>query len=107
MIVLPRTLCVTVFRKIEHSKLMHFDFSRYRTFNEGHEDKASEYRLEMIKGYFARVDRAEDILTVEEIGATLVEDTDDGSIGIGPSMLGGGEAQSLLKIELYVLPNDC
>ena len=36
----------TLFRKIEHSKLMHFDISRYRTFDEGH--------INMIKGYIAR-----------------------------------------------------
>ena len=29
----------TLFRKIEHSKLMHFDISRYRTFDEGHPEK--------------------------------------------------------------------
>ena len=29
----------TLFRKIEHSKLMHLDISRYRTFNEGHPEK--------------------------------------------------------------------
>ena len=35
-------------------KLMHFDISRYRTFNEGHGDKTHEYVLEMIKGYIVR-----------------------------------------------------
>ena len=36
----------------------------------------------LLKGAEERimVERAEDILTVEEIGATLVEDTDDGNI---------------------------
>ena len=29
----------TLFRKIEHSKLMHFDISQHRTFNAGHEGK--------------------------------------------------------------------
>ena len=29
----------TLFCKIEHSKLMHFDISRYQAFNEGHPDK--------------------------------------------------------------------
>ena len=44
----------TLFRKIEHSKLMHFNISRYRTFNEGHVDKTYDYLLEMIRGYIAR-----------------------------------------------------
>ena len=44
----------TLFRKIEHSKLMHFDISRYRTFNEGHDDKTYDFLLDMIKGYIAR-----------------------------------------------------
>ena len=44
----------TLFRKIEHSKLMHFDISRYRTFNEGHPEKTYEFLIDMIKGYIAR-----------------------------------------------------
>ena len=44
----------TLFRKIEHSKLMHVDISRYWTFNEGHEDKTYDFLLEIIKGYIAR-----------------------------------------------------
>ena len=46
--------CHTLFRKIEHSRLMHFDISRYRTFNEGHVDKTYDFLLDMIKGYIAR-----------------------------------------------------
>ena len=44
----------TLFRKIEHSKLMHFDISRYRTFNEGHPEKTYDFLIDMIKGYRAR-----------------------------------------------------
>ena len=44
----------TLFRKIEHSKLMHFDISRYRTFNEGHPETTYEFLIDMIKGYIAR-----------------------------------------------------
>ena len=44
----------TLFRKIEHSKLMHFDISRYRTFNEGHPEKTYEFLIDMIKGSIAR-----------------------------------------------------
>ena len=44
----------TLFRKIEHSKLMHFDISRYRTFDEGHPEKTYDFLLNMIKGYIAR-----------------------------------------------------
>ncbi|CAL1143954.1 unnamed protein product [Cladocopium goreaui] len=44
----------TLFRKIEHSKLMHFDISRYRTFDEGHHEKTYEFLIGMIKGYIAR-----------------------------------------------------
>ena len=43
-----------LFRKIENTKLMHFDISRYRTFNEGHPEKTYEFLIEMIKGYIAR-----------------------------------------------------
>ena len=35
----------SLFRKIEHSKLMHFDISRYGTFNEGHDDKTFDFLL--------------------------------------------------------------
>ena len=42
-----------LFWKIENSKLMHFDISRYRTFNEGHPEKTYEFLIEMIKGYIA------------------------------------------------------
>ena len=44
----------TLFRKIEHSKLMHFDISRYPTFNEGHPEKTYDFLVDMIKGYIAR-----------------------------------------------------
>ena len=44
----------TLFRKIEHSKLMHFDISRYRTFDEGHPEKTYDFLITMIKGYIAR-----------------------------------------------------
>ena len=44
----------TLFRKIEHSKLMHFDISRYRTFDEGHPEKTYDFLTTMIKGYIAR-----------------------------------------------------
>ena len=44
----------TLFRKIEHSKLMHFDISRYRTFGEGHPEKTYDFLITMIKGYIAR-----------------------------------------------------
>ena len=44
----------TLFRKIEHSKLMHFDISRYRTFDEGHPEKPYDFLTTMIKGYIAR-----------------------------------------------------
>ena len=44
----------TLFRKIEHSKLMHFDISRFRTFDEGHPEKTYDFLLNMIKGYIAR-----------------------------------------------------
>ena len=44
----------TLFRKIEHSKLMHFDISRYRTFNEVHPEKTYDFSIDMIKGYIAR-----------------------------------------------------
>ena len=44
----------TLFRKIEHSKLMHFDISRYRTCNEGHPEKTYEFLIDMIKCYIAR-----------------------------------------------------
>ena len=44
----------TLFRKIEHSKLMHFDISRYRTFDEGHPEKTYDFLINMIKGYIAR-----------------------------------------------------
>ena len=44
----------TLFRKIEHSKLMHFDISRYRTFDEGHPEKTYDFLLKMIQGYIAR-----------------------------------------------------
>ena len=44
----------TLFRKIEHSKLMHFDISRYRTFDEGHPEKTYDFLLNIIKGYIAR-----------------------------------------------------
>ena len=44
----------TWFRKIEHLKLMHFDISRYRTFNEGHPEKTYDFLIDMIKGYRAR-----------------------------------------------------
>ena len=44
----------TLFRKIEHSKLMHFDISRYRTFDEGHHEKTYDFLINMIKGYIAR-----------------------------------------------------
>ena len=44
----------TLFRKIEHSKLMHFDISRYRTFDEGHPEKTHDFLITMIKGYIAR-----------------------------------------------------
>ena len=43
----------TLFRKIEHSKLMHF-ISRYRTFDEGHPEKTYDFLITMIKGYIAR-----------------------------------------------------
>ena len=43
-----------LFRKIENSKLMHVDISRYRTFNEGHPEKTYEFLIEMIKGYISR-----------------------------------------------------
>ena len=44
----------TLFRKIEHSKLMYFDISRYRTFDEGHPEKTYKFLMDMIKGYIAR-----------------------------------------------------
>ena len=44
----------TLFRKIEHSKLMHVDISSYRTFNEGHAEKTYEFLIDMIKCYIAR-----------------------------------------------------
>ena len=44
----------TLFRKIEHSKLMSFDISRYRTYDEGHPEKTYESLIGMIKGYIAR-----------------------------------------------------
>ena len=44
----------TLFRKIEHSKLMNFDISRYRTFDEGHPEKTYDFLINMIKGYIAR-----------------------------------------------------
>ena len=44
----------TLFRKIEHSKLMNFDISRYRTFDEGHPEKTYDFLLKMIQGYIAR-----------------------------------------------------
>ena len=44
----------TLFRKIEHSKLMRFDISRYRTFDEGHPEKTYDFLITMIKGYIAR-----------------------------------------------------
>ena len=44
----------TLFRKIEHSKLMHFDISRNRTFDEGHPEKTYDFLITMIKGYIAR-----------------------------------------------------
>ena len=44
----------TLFRKIEHSKLMHFDISRYRTFDGGHPDKTYDFLMNMIRGYIAR-----------------------------------------------------
>ena len=48
------SLSDTLFRKIEHSKLMHFDISRYRTFDEGHPEKTYDFLITMIKGYIAR-----------------------------------------------------
>ena len=54
MIVHLQIHCVTLFRKIEHSKLMHFDISRYRTFDEGHPEKTYDFLITMIKGYIAR-----------------------------------------------------
>ena len=50
----PNSLRDTLFRKIEHSKLMQFDISRYRTFDEGHPDKTYDFLTNMIKGYIAR-----------------------------------------------------
>ena len=50
----PNSLRDTLFRKIEHSKLTHFDISRYRTFDEGHPDKTYDFLLNMIRGYIAR-----------------------------------------------------
>ena len=44
----------TLFRKIEHSKLMAFDINRYKTFDEGHPEKTYAYLIGMIKGYIAR-----------------------------------------------------
>ena len=44
----------TLFRKIEHSKLMHFDISRCRTLDEGHSEKTYDFLITMIKGYIAR-----------------------------------------------------
>ena len=44
----------TLFRKIEHSKLMAFDINRYKTFDEGHHEKTYTYLTGMIKGYIAR-----------------------------------------------------
>ena len=44
----------TLFRKIEHSKLMAFDINRYKTFDEGHPEKTYVYLTGMIKGYIAR-----------------------------------------------------
>ncbi|CAL1129204.1 unnamed protein product, partial [Cladocopium goreaui] len=44
----------TLFRKIEHSKLMAFDINRYKTFDEGHPEKTYTYLTGMIKGYIAR-----------------------------------------------------
>ena len=44
----------TLFRKIEHSKLMSFDISRYRTYDEGHPEKTYASLTGMIKGYIAR-----------------------------------------------------
>ncbi|CAL1154170.1 unnamed protein product [Cladocopium goreaui] len=44
----------TLFRKIEHSKLMAFDINRYKTFDEGHPEKTYAYLTGMIKGYIAR-----------------------------------------------------
>ena len=50
----PTSLRDMLCRKIENSKLMHYDISRYRTFNEGHPEKTYEFLIEMIKGYIAR-----------------------------------------------------
>ena len=44
----------TLFRKIEHSRLMNFDISRYRTFDEGNPEKTYDFLLKMIQGYIAR-----------------------------------------------------
>ena len=44
----------TLFRKIEHSKLMSFDISRYVPYDEGHPEKTYEFLTGMIKGYIAR-----------------------------------------------------
>ena len=44
----------TLFRKIEHSKLMSFDINRYRTYDEGHPEKTYASLTGMIKGYIAR-----------------------------------------------------
>jgi hypothetical protein len=47
------TLRDTSFRKIEDSKLMQYEFSKYKTFFEGN-PKRHKYLSEMIKGYIAR-----------------------------------------------------
>ena len=44
----------TLFRKIEHSKLMAFDINRYKTYDEGHPEKTYASLTGMIKGYIAR-----------------------------------------------------
>eukprot|EP00435_Cladocopium_sp_Y103_P003936 s3304_g1.t1 len=41
----------TFFRKIEGSKLMAYDISKYKTLNEGHQDRTYEYLLNVVKGY--------------------------------------------------------
>ena len=49
-----KSLRDTLFRKIEHSKLMALDINRYKTFDEGHPEKTYVYLTGMIKGYIAR-----------------------------------------------------
>eukprot|EP00435_Cladocopium_sp_Y103_P043617 s3693_g12.t1 len=44
----------TFFRKIEDSKLMSYDISKYKTLNEGHQDRTYEYLLNVVKGYIQR-----------------------------------------------------